>query len=1280
MAPPYGHHNNFYDPVGSQANQPTGYTYGNSSTSTSQPASASYGASSYPSYSGHSYGSQRYAPSANTQQNATASNVGGSHVATGSVMSGVGGQDNQTSANRSGSNLQYESDMGSWGNPDFATSSYHGNLNLPGRSQSNTASPLYAPSTSSSTYTRPNYNAPSQQPQSSTTVNNQQSYAQHSGTSADVSGARRQVYGTSQHNVATTEPSRYASPLHVAQAHQQQQQQPPPRHQGHGRQASRSSNQHPSPVVNSRAPPQVDHRQSSTSVEPMANTTVDPSQVYDFRAEREKKERAEAEKRRKREEVEAAKRAEEARIAQEKRKADEVKRQAEELQAQEARRAEEAKRLAGEQAAAARVEAHRKEEEQRKVRESKSAASTLASLATSNSIPNMPESPPLNEEEAEMRAMFKKMREFNTKNPTMLAKLWEEERRSHASHSRSPQPASASQPVSTQPKPSVPQNDASSTPLSGSTTTPNQMKPFSNTPKPKAPAAKATPSAPVNRPAPDNQGTSANQGPAANANLWPPGKKGWLADVAARWLHSVNLHRAVTPKEMLDLLDRNPNYVQLCEALEANGLKFDRADFARELLRGVQPAGTNTQPSHKAGDEALMSANGTVAQASGVASPVAGQPKPKRPRATKAEMEQRRASKMAKSLDQQAAATSNNGMVDYEMPSFSTTQPSHHAGQGSQIPTVDRLASTPVQPPHAMSPLHTTMSQQASRHPSQSVQPERQSAQQSGPSPIGSTQQTPQVKHPSPPRQPANKEEAARKRGFNELVDLTAGDSDDEDMPPKKMMQPPHGLNTQRQQPYQSQPHSANNVARQTPGLPSSAPAAQSFRPPPGMPTTAQMIMMPNGSFGVAPPVGNTTPRVHTPNMTLPASNVPNSIPPTQQPPKRKGPTNEQLQAERIKGKMVVEPIMRDRVLRRSTYDSRTIARDVLLATGRHPDMRPLNGHLHVMQKLLGDRGGMADQAGNKSDLATIKWDILDPDPPKKAQPVKKPDTSSADPTSGVVRTTEAGDGDADDEGDVAQPNAVEGARHNSAQRVDLHNQAVASNNTVHIPAPKKRGRPPRASLNKDNNSTSAMSTQARNDAGDNVASRSKPKSAARATSSQTPASAAVGYAAFRQLDEAGNPIKKKGRPVGWRKSVHSREAQGLTPAKPGEYHGPKTKASIPKPKERLQEPSYQVYKCQWTGCAAELHSLEVLKKHVTKVHGREDADGSYYCSWKDCKLANKQSPASSQHQAQSAAFKSIDDWLAHIVKEHLQPVAWTLGDGPRGGLSGKLAADSGQI
>lgn len=1300
MAPGYGQYSNnsYYDPVGSQANQPQGYAYQNQSAATpaSQSATAAYTASQYPSYGGASYGSsQQYGSAAGGQQDDGRRNSGATSSATGARASGLNSYDTQASASRSNSTQHHDTGAGSWGNPNYS-SSHNSSLQPPSRSQSNTAT-QYASSTPASTLGRSSYTAPSQQAQSSSTNYNQQSYGQQSATqnyaNAGTSDTSRQTYGSAQHHQTAAEPARYASPLHAAQAQQQS-------HQSHGRQPSRTSNHQPSPATNARAPSQAsDHRQASASVEP-TNTTVDPSQVYDFRAEREKKAKAEAEKRRRLEEIEAAKKAEEARIAEGQRMADEAVRQAEEVKRQaeemrineERRRAEQAKRKADEKTAAVKAavkaEAARKKEEQRKARESKSATDTLASLATSSNIPdtaNLP--PPANDEEAEMRAMFQKMREFNSKNPTMLAKLWEEERRSHAVQSQSPQPTVAAQPIALVSQPKA-KKGPSSTPLSASISTPAQLQTSRNANMTGlTPTGSAANEATMHDQAPEANISHGNvpqaNVPPANTHLWPPGKKGLLAEIAARWLHSVNPQRVVTTTEILNHLDTNPNYVQLCESLEAMGLRFERAAFARELLRGIPPAGpSNNQTSPKVTEASIMSANGTVAEAAGSVVAPAINPKPKRPRATKAEMEQRRSLNFLNGLNKnarpKASEAAKNGMVDYEMPSFSVPDDFEHSGYATHMPEQAATSSTQ---PSGMSPQFS-MGDDYSRQPSMSVQPERRSVsgvQQGIPTPVGYAQQMEEIQPLSPPRHPADKEEAARKRGFADLVDLTAGDSDDEDLPPMKTMktlQGPRPAEIQQQIMQRihqaSQPNSPfqqHHIPQPDPFgkfkvLPSNAPSpgnAESPSQAPGMPNTTKLPTQPSGGFGMAPTAVTSA---ATASMTGPSTapsmkppSIPSSAP---QPARRKGPTNEQLQYERIKGKMVVEPIMRDRVARRSTYDSRTIARDVLLATGRHPDMRPLNSHMNAMQKLLGDRGGMLDQSGNKSDLATIKWDILDPDPPKKVAPPakKQSEHQNMEGTNGITRSTEVDGEDADDEEDLSSANvthkhviATKGSVRGSA--FDLRTNASASaNNNV----PKKRGRPSKSA-------TSASAFPSVNSPAESASRRFS--GTPRQMSSQpqtTPGMTPVGYAAFRKYDENGNEIKKKGRPVGWRKNVHSREAQGLSPKKSASA---KPKPSTGRLESQLQEPKYQVYRCQWLDCGAELHSLDVLKKHATKLHGRPDAGDQFRCMWRGCDM-----------NTAASSFEDISAWLSHVDKEHLQAVAWRLGDGPRGGLSGELLAD----
>lgn len=70
--------------------------------------------------------------------------------------------------------------------------------------------------------------------------------------------------------------------------------------------------------------------------------------------------------------------------------------------------------------------------------------------------------------------------------------------------------------------------------------------------------------------------------------------------------------------------------------------------------------------------------------------------------------------------------------------------------------------------------------------------------------------------------------------------------------------------------------------------------------------------------------------------------------------------------------KNIVRPIQRRRdALRRSKYNSETIARDILLATGSHPTMDALNSHLDIIRKNF--------RAVNlESNMSTFMWDLVD--------------------------------------------------------------------------------------------------------------------------------------------------------------------------------------------------------------------------------------------------------------------------------------------------------------
>lgn len=81
----------------------------------------------------------------------------------------------------------------------------------------------------------------------------------------------------------------------------------------------------------------------------------------------------------------------------------------------------------------------------------------------------------------------------------------------------------------------------------------------------------------------------------------------------------------------------------------------------------------------------------------------------------------------------------------------------------------------------------------------------------------------------------------------------------------------------------------------------------------------------------------------------------------------------------------------------------------------------------------------------------------------------------------------------------------------------------------------------------------------------------------------------------------------------------------------------------------------------------AELHNLGMLKKHMLKVHLSGDGAGGgggrrlrreqkekrqrwLSCEWEACQCPH---------------VMSLHDLRVHIMKEHVEPLAWMLGDGP---------------
>jgi hypothetical protein len=97
---------------------------------------------------------------------------------------------------------------------------------------------------------------------------------------------------------------------------------------------------------------------------------------------------------------------------------------------------------------------------------------------------------------------------------------------------------------------------------------------------------------------------------------------------------------------------------------------------------------------------------------------------------------------------------------------------------------------------------------------------------------------------------------------------------------------------------------------------------------------------------------------------------------------------------------------------------------------------------------------------------------------------------------------------------------------------------------------------------------------------------------------------------------------------------------------KPGRPAGSKAKAVEVAIPRRETPVNYQIFPCRWEGCVAELHNLDAVRAHLVKVH----VPHHLLCKWKDC--------GNTTHMAAA-------DMFSHVANEHISKMAWELGDGP---------------
>jgi hypothetical protein len=793
--------------------------------------------------------------------------------------------------------------------------------------------------------------------------------------------------------------------------------------------------------------------------------------------------------------------------------------------------------------------------------------------------------------EAQIKALMAMVKVMNDKHPSLLAKIWEQERQEHLQKTASQSPVVTRSPVVTSPP-------ISSRPAANATTSTTTSHGLATKPSTKGPSAnvehglsdktsqdqlpsKTPTAAKTQQPAQRQQQPARNS--AHGATIWPKDKKGQLAASAAAWLNAIpeNRNNSIQPSKIEEILDGSPTYIELCEILEATGLKLERAAFARALL-SVVPEATKTSSS-------------TV-------TPAASKPPTKFPYTA--------------------------GERTIELPS----QPPAR----SNLEARPRSANAPPQDTQYRSPYFDANAQPIPLSDKTTPAPSVGEGKFKG---------AEIAKAMAILLEPASKKDAARKRNFADIVDLTALSDDDPPLPPSKL---------QRYE-YSAPPHIT------VPG--------QAYQIPPSYPQVAQ---------GMAPPYLYPQQQEHSAFR--------------QQPPAR-------AIDERLKGVELAKVIERKKALRRSSYDVKTIARDVLLATGKHPDMLPLNGHLEPL------RLAFPRQIDFTTDLETVRWDLIDP-----GEPV--PPTSRSSPNAGDDDRDSVLN-DADDESDRETHRArmqqlashsILGS-HGSASLVQVGQPGSLGLGKGGVPGGnlnRRPGRPKRIRMSDPGGFQSrplGFDEAPRSSSGQHQQPNERPLDTPSNTNrsisttnvfqftpsnraTDTPpnsAPTAPGYSAFVRTDEQGNPIKKKGRPVGWRKSLHQKGVgvyaggSGTSAGVPSKSSGlQKAVSSTPKP----PDVKYAVYLCKWKDCKAQLHNLETLTKHLNKLHGKVDEKGRFTCKWADCAKSMQtvdQSTGAVKTVQQYHYFPDFALWAKHVKEAHVNPVAWRLGDGPPGGVSGQL-------
>lgn len=466
------------------------------------------------------------------------------------------------------------------------------------------------------------------------------------------------------------------------------------------------------------------------------------------------------------------------------------------------------------------------------------------------------------------------------------------------------------------------------------------------------------------------------------AAQWPDEHIDLIADTGSKLLNSLpqNAGKTMESKTIRDMLRTNPSYVQVCEMIESKGFHMDRSKFARTLLSIIPP--NHPPPPQVQGQQQAV----TRAEASNIAQVNTGE------RGLTSAAAAMRAHKEALTAGRPGFSQTPTPTAPAQAPArpYNTYHPPKYGGVESGTRPVEEGSFVREGTAQSQSgPAKRTAARKGKyTSPYQSLRPEEDDfvpcpmdeddnerdqyqlslsqAYNKGygsyKTPYGAAQDG--ATSLSAPAQTSVVQTTAQGTYLGTGVWASLGQSS-QSTPPR-----------QHPYPYQSQFSSQNN----------NGPASlQGSRPQP-KPWGDRANSSSEVGARAPNPFGATPFRVNsaTPQPQMPTPGTQKNVQTLYSTPYLQVNSIEEVsnsyQQQIAKDPLlnfdgivfgIVLPIDTSVARRRSKYDPKTIARDILISTGRHPSERPLNRHLEPLKDFRA--------VDNQSDLSTFRWDIVDP-------------------------------------------------------------------------------------------------------------------------------------------------------------------------------------------------------------------------------------------------------------------------------------------------------------